>query len=46
MSKGWVNRRTDETLHTLLDREIGQYVLQKEECGFQNCYFADGQLEN
>jgi len=46
MNKGWVNRRTDETLHTLLNREFGQNILLREDCGFQDCYFADGKLED
>ena len=38
--ESWIYKHTNESLHSLLEREIGQDLLNMSEAGFLNCYFA------
>ena len=38
--ESWIYKHTNESLHSLLEREIGQDLLKMSDAGFMNCYFA------
>ncbi len=40
-SRSWVYRHTNESLHSLLNREIGKNILKLSDPGFETCYLGE-----
>jgi len=45
LGQGWVYKHTGETLHHLLNQEVGQKILELENPAFEKCYLGSGLIE-